>query len=84
MERDLSVECSLEMKKKTKTGWLDELSEKGYNYVMYFNGEAYASKTRMKKDGSFSDSSRWDVFELEEGESWPANRLEKKFYYIGE
>ena len=72
------------MAKKTKTGWINELSKKGYNYVMYFNGEAYASKAKMKKDGSFPDSSRWDVFELEVCEGWPANRLEKKFYYIGD
>lgn len=70
--------------KKRKTSWLSELKEKGYKYMIYFNGEVGASKAKMKKDGSFPDNSNWDMFTLEEGESWPKNKKEMKFYYIGE
>lgn len=70
--------------KRSKTGWIDDLKTKGYSYMLYLNNEVYASKARMKKDGSFPDNSNWDVYTLEEGESWPKNRLEKKFYFIGE
>ena len=37
--------------KKRKTSWLSDLKEKGYKYMIYFNGEVGASKAKMKKDG---------------------------------
>ena len=67
-----------------KNNWIKDLKEKGYKYIMYLNGEVYASKARMKNDGSFPDNSNWDVFILDHNEFWPKNRKEKKFYYIGE
>ena len=72
------------MAKKTKTGWINSFKEKGYKYIMYFNNEVYATKANMKKDGDFPDNSKWDVYSLEDGESWPSNRLEKKAYFIGD
>lgn len=62
----------------------EKFKNKGYKYLMYFNNEVYASKARMKKDGSFPDNSNWDVYTLEDDEKWPLNRLEKKFYFIGD
>ena len=71
--------------KKSKTSWLTDLKNKGYLYMISLDGKSVsATKSKMIKPNEFRSNSNFDVYEFEEGDEWPKNRLLKKFYYIGE
>ena len=59
--------------KKEQYGWLKELKESGYTYIMMpkrNKREFWATKANQKKDGTFRDNSNFDSIRLEEGEEW--------------
>lgn len=56
-----------------KFGWIENLYSEGYKYIIMpkkNRTEFYATKANQKKDGSFRDTSKFDTYRLEKGESW--------------
>lgn len=53
--------------------WLKELYDSEYQFIFMpkrNKAEFYATKANQKKDGSFRDAAKFDVFRLLKNESW--------------
>ena len=58
---------------KEMFGWLKDLQDEGYQYIIMpkkNKSEFYATKANQKKDGTFRDTAKFDVFKLENSDEW--------------
>ena len=73
---------------KEKFNWLNDLHKEGYQYIVMpkrNKSEFYATKANQKKDGSFRDTSKFDIYRLEKGESWiPGDDTKNIFICLNE
>lgn len=58
---------------KEKYGWLKDLYDKGYQYVVIpkkNKKEFYATKANQKKNGTFRDTAKFDTMKLTGTDEW--------------
>ena len=68
---------------KSKYGWLKDLYDEGYQYIMMpkrLRKEFWATKADQKKDGTFRDTAKFDIFRLEGDEEWIPGEYTKNVY----
>ena len=66
-----------------KYGWLKDLYDNGYSYIMMpkkNRKEFFATKSQQKKDGTFRDSAKFDIMRLDKNEEWIPGDDTKNIY----
>lgn len=68
---------------KEMFGWLKDLQDEGYQYIIMpkkNKTEFFATKANQKKDGSFRDTAKFDVFKLDKEDEWVGGRDSKGIF----